>query len=105
MLAILALSVTVFAMARPGPSPAMQREARISAVIAASAEVRARAIIEGTRQIFDVAGPFCQDSPTTLTFFPSGTAIATRFCLADAAGDIWLQLDPLTAQLSRADTL
>lgn len=103
VLAILSLTVTVFAVARPGPSPAMQREAIVSQLIAEAARARAEAIIENRQTIVTLPDTRCDESAKTLTFFPSGTATAAQVCIENEGVAAWLALDPFTGQLTRAD--
>jgi len=103
VLTILSLTVTVFAVARPGPSPAMQREALITQFIAEAAQARRMAMTSGVQSSIALPDQRCEDSPENLTFFPSGTARAARVCLMDAGVAIWLDADPLTGQITRVD--
>jgi len=103
VLAILSLTVAVFATARPGPSPAMRQQAISTDLIVAASQVRAEAIVQGRSKLFSVQAALCPDSVQTLTFFPNGTATEAKICLTGAQHDSWLYLDPLTGLLARID--
>ncbi len=100
VLAILSMSVVVFATSRIGPSPAMQLEKRISGISTQIAEARTRAIRDQQSQIVEVAGPFCDDGPDQIMFFPDGTAQDIAICLQEGGSAAWLQIDPLTGHVS-----
>jgi len=103
VLAILSLAVTIFAVARPGPSYATEREALVTAVIADAARARANAMTSGAVISLPLHVELCLGSPEELIFFPSGTATPATFCLSFQDTQVWLQLDPLTGLLHRAE--
>ena len=104
VLAILALTMTAFATARPGPSPEMRREAIISQLLTDAAQARAMAITQGILQTLAIPEPTCRNNPKKLTFFPSGTALGTEICFSHEDAEIRLWLDTFTGHLSRIPT-
>ena len=104
VLVILALTISAFATARPGPSPEMQREAIVSQLMADAAQARAMAIRQGTLQTLAIPEPTCRNSPKKLTFFPSGTTLGTEICFSHEDAEIRLWLDTFTGHLSRIPT-
>lgn len=103
VLVILALTVAALATTTLGPSPALQREAAMTALIANAAEVRSEAIMGGMALELHVAADGCQQNAQTLTFYPDGSAHPARICVggADSLSPQYLILDPYTAHLMR----
>ncbi len=100
VLAILSLTLAVFATSRPGPSDGLKLQARTSDLVAQASQTRNAAVQTGRQQTLDLEGPFCADSDKALIFFANGTAQEATICLAATDQEIGLYLDPVTGQLA-----
>lgn len=105
VLVILGLTVAALATTTLGPSPALQREAAMTALISNAAEVRSEAIMGGIALELQVAADGCQQNTHTLRFYPDGSAQPARICVggADSPTRLYLVLDPYTAHLMREE--